>query len=128
VVPDTWKIFHTTPTNKNDGVLLEVVAFSANVGDDFITIGETNFGNLTESGVRLLGCASVNLETNAATLRAVVQSRRFRLRDCFLTTFADELVNCGHNAIVLGWRLSRFVRMRFFLEEKDLKMSLILNR
>ena len=52
------------------------------------------------------------METNAAALWAVIQSRRFRLGDCFFTTFADELVDGGHNAIVLGWRLSGFVELR----------------
>ena len=85
------------------------MAFTTDVGDDFISIGETNLGDLPESGVRLLGCAGVDLQTNPTTLWAVVQSRRLRLGDCFFPTFADELVNCRHNAIVWGWRLSGFV-------------------
>ncbi len=118
MVANTWKVFHTTTTDKDDGVLLEVVTFSADVGDDFVAVGEANFGNLTESGVRLLWRAGVNLETNAAALWAVVQSRRLRLGDCFFTTFADELVNGGHNAIVLGWRLSGFISEDFFEKER----------
>lgn len=110
VVTHTRKILHSATTDQDDGVLLKIMTFTTNVGDHFITIGEANLSDFSERRVRLLWRPSVNLETNAATLRAVVQSRGFRLRDCFLTSFADELVNGGHNAIVLGWRLSGFVQ------------------
>ena len=56
-------------------MLLEVVTLTTDVGDDFVAVRQTNLSDLAESGVRLLWRTGVNLETNAATLRAVVQSR-----------------------------------------------------
>ena len=75
VITDTWKILHSTTTDQNNGVLLEVMPLTTDVGDDFISVSEANLSNLTKRRVGLLRCASVNLKTNAAALRAVIQSR-----------------------------------------------------
>jgi hypothetical protein len=75
VVTHTWQILHSTTANKNNRVFLEVVTLTADVSDDFISVGQANLGNLTKRGVGLFRCASVNLETNATALWAVVQSR-----------------------------------------------------
>lgn len=80
-------------------MLLEVMALTTDVGDDFISIGKTNLGNFTQSGVRLLRCAGINLQTNATTLWTVVECRRLRLGGRLFPTLADELVNGGHNAV-----------------------------
>ena len=48
VVTDTGQILDASATDENDGVLLEVVAFSANVSNDFEAIGETDFSDLAK--------------------------------------------------------------------------------
>ena len=58
MVTDTWKILHTTTTNENDRVLLEIVAFIRNVCDDFkmLYFGKnlTDFGSDQSDGSVLL--------------------------------------------------------------------------
>jgi hypothetical protein len=39
VISNAGKILHTTPTKQNNGVLLEIVAFSRDVTGYFETIG-----------------------------------------------------------------------------------------
>jgi hypothetical protein len=73
VITNTWKVFHPPAANENDGVLLEVVAFSADVGDDFESVGKADLGHFTKRGVRLLWRPGHDLETNTAALRAVYE-------------------------------------------------------
>ena len=71
MVTDTGKILHAAAAHQDNGVLLEVVAFAADVSDDFLTVGETNLGDLAKRGVRLLRGASHHLNANAAALRTI---------------------------------------------------------
>ena len=48
VVAHTWKVWHTTTANQHNGVLLEIVTFTANVCPNFVTIGQTNTSNFTK--------------------------------------------------------------------------------
>ena len=54
VVTDTRKVLNTAATDHNDGVLLQVMTDTGNVCGDFVTIGQTYTGDLTQSGVGLL--------------------------------------------------------------------------
>ena len=74
MVANTRQVFHTAAAHKHDGVFLEVVTFTANVGDHFFTIGKTDFSHFTKSRVRLLGRTGHYLETNTAALRAAMKS------------------------------------------------------
>jgi hypothetical protein len=74
VVTDTWKVLHPSAANEDDGVFLEVVAFTADVGDDFESVGKANLSHFTESRVWLLGRASHDLKAYSAALRAVHES------------------------------------------------------
>lgn len=74
MVADTWKVFYPAAANEDDGVFLEVVAFTTDVGDDFEAVGQANLGDFTKRGVRLLGRPGHDLEADAAALRAVDES------------------------------------------------------
>ena len=100
VIAHAGKVFHLAAANEDDRVLLEIVAFAGNVGDDFLAICESNLGNLAESGVGLLGCAGHDLHTDAAALGAIHQGWRLRLDLGFLASFADELIDGWHSRIV----------------------------
>src|SRR5579862_4914963 len=53
VVANTGQVLDTTAANQHDAVFLEVVAFAADVGNDFETVGQAHLGDLAQSGVRL---------------------------------------------------------------------------
>ena len=96
MITNTGKVLHTTTTHKHDGVLLEVVALTADVGDNFFAIGKANFSNFTKSGVRLLRRTRHHLEADATTLRAAMKSARLRLLFRYDSPFTDELINGRH--------------------------------
>jgi hypothetical protein len=81
------------------------MAFAADVGDDFESVGEANLGDLTKRGVRLLWRPGHDLETNTAALRAVYESGGFRLLDGNVASFANELIDGRHDFL----RVSGFV-------------------
>ena len=96
VVTHTRQVLHTTATNKDDRVFLQVVAFTTDIRNDFKAIRETHLGNLTESRVRLLRGRRVNTSTNATLLRAVLQGRALAFIVRKRTGLTNELVNSWH--------------------------------
>jgi len=97
VVADTWKVFDPAATDEHDGVFLEVVAFTADVGDDFEAIGEADFGDLTESRVGFFRRPRHDLETDAAALRTVHESWGLRLLGRSEASLANELIDGRHD-------------------------------
>lgn len=96
VVSYTRQILHAATTNENDGMLLEIMTFVRNIGDDLAAVRETDLCHLTDSGVRLLRGARHDLHAHAAAKWVSIQSRRFRLCDYLAPAFAHELVDCRH--------------------------------
>src|SRR5215217_6729091 len=77
VVTHTRQVLDATAAQQHDAVLLQVVAFTADVRNDFETVGQTHLGDLTQRRVRLLRGRGVDAGADAALLRAVFQRRRF---------------------------------------------------
>jgi 30S ribosomal protein S7 len=77
-------------------VLLKVVTFAGNVDRTFLLVGKTHTGDLSQSGVGLLGRSRGDGQTNAALLRAVIQNRALGLERLLLSAFLDELVDGRH--------------------------------
>ena len=90
------KVLHTAAADEHNRVLLQVVAFTTDVGNDFKAVGEAHLGDLTQSGVRLLRGRGVHTSANAALLRAVLKSRALALIVRELTRLANKLVNSRH--------------------------------
>lgn len=97
VVTDTWKVFHPAAANEDDGVFLEVVAFAADVGDDFETVGEADFGDFPKRGVGLFRRAGHDLQANAAALWTVHECGGLRLLGRSVASFANELIDGRHD-------------------------------
>lgn len=109
VVTHTWQVFHTTATHKNNGVLLEVVAFTADVGNNFMPVGEADFGNLTQRRVGLLRGAGHHLQANTTALRTVSERWGLRFDRFVFAAMSHELVDGGHEWDVKD---SRFAPVR----------------
>src|SRR4051812_31567324 len=73
MIAHTRKIFYPASADQHDTVLLEIVTFTRNVGNDFHLISKTYLGHLAEGRVRLLRGSGINTGANAATLRAGIQ-------------------------------------------------------
>ena len=65
VVADTWEVGDTTTAYEHYSVLLEVVAFAADVGPDFLAVGEADAGDFAEGGVGFFWCFGGDFDTNA---------------------------------------------------------------
>ena len=55
VVTDTGEVLDTATADHDDGVLLQGVAHAGDVSGDFVAVGQTHTGDLTQGGVGLLG-------------------------------------------------------------------------
>ena len=102
VVTYTREILDTTATHEHDGVLLEVVTLTRDVGIDLFRIRETYTRDLTHSGVRLLGSRGIDSQAYATLLRASIQRTRFRLHFDNLASFANQLLNCWHKLLLVN--------------------------
>ena len=72
VVTNTRKVPYTAASDKNDAVLLKVVADTGNVRGNFHSVAQTYSGDFTKSRVRLLRGRGTDSGANAALLRAVL--------------------------------------------------------
>ena len=84
VVTNTGQVFHTAATNKNNTVFLEVVAFTADVRNDFDTVGQTYLATLRRAEVWLLRSCCVYTGCKRRALRAVFERRALALLDSSL--------------------------------------------
>ena len=100
MVTNAGEVFYLSTAHENDRVLLEIVALAGNVGDDFLAIGQANLRDFAKCGVWLFRGAGHYLHAHATALRAIRQRRRLGLDLDFLTSFADELVDCWHSETV----------------------------
>src|SRR5450830_99424 len=98
VVTHTWQVFYTTAAQQHDAVFLQVVAFTADVRNDFETVGQANLGDFTQCRVRLLRSGGVHAGAHATLLRAVFKCRRFALHDQGGTWVANQLIDGWHRS------------------------------
>ena len=97
MITNPWQVAYTTAFNENYGVFLKVMTFAADVGGNFLTVGQTYAGDFAQRGVRFLWGAGSHLQTYAAALRASAQSARLALADFFLPAEPDQLIDCWHS-------------------------------
>ncbi len=109
VITDTWQIFDTTATNHDGAVFLKVVAFPADVGGDFISVGQTDTSVFAKSGVWLLRGHCANTSANATLLGgwlvglffrkgipSLAEGRSLGFLDRALAALSYELVDRRH--------------------------------
>jgi hypothetical protein len=75
VILHTGKVFDPSAADQDNGVLLEVVSLSPDIGDDLESAGEADFCDLTKRRVGLLGSRGIDAGTYAATLGTVYECR-----------------------------------------------------
>ena len=118
VVTHTGKVAYAAATDKHNAMLLKVVAFTWDVGNNFTLVGQTDLCNLTQSRVRLFRGRCVNAGSNAALLRVLVHRRDLGLDLLRGPALADQLVNRWHIFTFLKrllWVGSRILRWRLSL-------------
>ncbi|MNW62482.1 hypothetical protein D3C74_406210 [compost metagenome] len=96
MITNTWQILDTTATDQNNGVLLQVVTFTADVGGDFEAVGQTYTAHFTQCRVRLLGGGGVYTGAYATLLRARFQRRHVAFHNELDAWLANQLVNSCH--------------------------------
>src|SRR3954447_4629871 len=69
MIAHTRKVLHAATAHQHNGVLLEVVAFAADIGDHFVTIRQPDLRHFAQSRVWLLGRAGHHLEAHTTPLR-----------------------------------------------------------
>src|SRR5204862_1175210 len=96
VIAHARQVLDAAAAHEHDAVLLQVVAFAADVGNDLEAVREAHLGDLAQRRVRLLRGRGVDACADAAALRPALQRRRLRLDGLGLAAVADELVDRGH--------------------------------
>jgi len=109
VVTDAREVLDTAATDHDDGVLLQGVTHAGNVGGDLIAVGQTHTGDLTQSGVGLLGSRGSHGGADASLLgrrqigglglqgvQTELQSGRSGLEGNLFSSFTDQLVKSRH--------------------------------
>jgi hypothetical protein len=96
LVTNARKVLHTTTAHKHDGVFLEVVAFSGDVGRNLNTAAETDTSNLAKSRVGLFRGGCVDTSTHTTALWGALKCWCLALFNFGLSALTDQLLNGGH--------------------------------
>jgi len=113
MITNAGKIANTSATDQDNTMLLKIVAFARNIGNDLALVGQANLGNFAKSRVWLFRGRGINACANAALLRVSLHRGNFGLRLLRSPALADQLVNRWHIAYRpvarngARWRLSR---------------------
>src|SRR5262249_28675200 len=100
VITHARQILHTPTTHEHDGVLLQVVSFAGDVGNDFEPVREAHLRHFSERRVRLLRRSGVDAGAHAAAKWIRLERWRLLLLDDVAATLPDELIDGRH---VLGF-------------------------
>jgi hypothetical protein len=74
VVADAGKVFYAASADEDDAVFLEVMAFTADIGDDLLAVRKADPCDLSEGRVRLLRGLGFDLDADAPFLSTLLQS------------------------------------------------------
>jgi hypothetical protein len=96
VVAHTGKVFHTAATDQDHRVFLQVVAFTGDVADDLVAVGQAHLGDLPHGRVRLLRRRGVDARADATLLRAALQVLGLGAFHFGLPRLADQLLDRWH--------------------------------
>src|SRR5919197_96308 len=100
LVPDTREVLHPASPDQDDGVFLQVVPDTGDVGGDLHPGGQADPGYLAKGGVRLLRGGGVDTSADATTLGRAPERGALRLRPRALSPVSDQLVYCRHGSLV----------------------------
>src|SRR6202020_2943545 len=108
LVTHTRQVTNPAASHQHDGVLLEVVADSGDVGGDFDLARQPHPGHLAQRGVGLLRRGRVDTRADTPALGAALQGRGSGLGHLVLAALTDQLLDRGHRVSVFvlraGWR------------------------
>lgn len=112
VISHTRQVFDSAAADEHDRVFLQIVSNARNIGYDFMAVGQSNLGNLSDGRVGLLWRNSVNLCANSSLerrtfgqihrpvceqIKSLVQGLRSGLGLLLLPRSFYELVDCGRH-------------------------------
>src|SRR6185312_4340778 len=96
VVAHARQVLDAAAADQHHRVLLQVVAFAADVRDDLVTVGQAHLGHLAHRRVRLFRRGGVHAGAHTTTLRAILQRGRVALVGFRAARSAHQLVDSCH--------------------------------
>src|SRR5258708_17930757 len=96
VIPDSGQILDAAAADKYHRVLLQIMAFAADLARHFVTVGQADSAHLAQRRIRLLWRRRVDPRAHAALLRRRGQRRNLGLPGGFIAAGADQLCRRRH--------------------------------
>lgn len=96
VITNAGQVLHTTAADQHNGVLLQVMPFSRNVGVYFHSVGEAYTSHLPQSRVRLLRAHRPHACADPSSLRTAMKRRGFNLLSLLPSPILNQLVDGWH--------------------------------
>jgi hypothetical protein len=101
MVANPREVLDTSTADQNDGVFLQIVSDSRDIGCNLDPIGETNTRNFAQSRVGLFGRRCVHPGANPPALRTSLQSRTLRFITNLLSARSNQLIEGRQTALSL---------------------------
>src|SRR4051812_5353350 len=96
LVTNAGKVLHPATAHQHDGVLLQVVTLTRDVGGDLHLACQPHAGDLAQRGVRLLRGRRVDAGADTAALWTSLERRRLGLAALVLPALSDQLLDRWH--------------------------------
>lgn len=96
MVTYSGKVLYSSTADKNNTVLLEIMSFVGNIGDDFYPSGQAYFSDFSDGRIGFLWRTRHHLHTNPAPKGVVFQGWRLAFRPLRFARFAHKLINSRH--------------------------------
>ena len=96
VIANTRQVANSSSADQDDGVLLKIVVLTRNIGSNLATIRQPDAGDLSQSGVGLLGRHGADTKADPSSLGTSLQVHGLPLGGYLAACASDELVGGGH--------------------------------
>src|SRR6266498_410260 len=96
VIAHARQVLHTAAAGQDHRMLLQVVAFAADVADHLEAVGEPHLRDLAQCRVWFLRSRRVHARADAALLRALLERRHLALRHRGHPALAHQLIDRRH--------------------------------
>src|SRR5690625_1387881 len=97
VVTHTGQVLYAAAANEHNGVLLQVVALTADVARHLIAVGQTHARHLAQGRVGLFGRGRVNTGAHPPLLGRPLKRGHIGFEFTRAPWFAHQLINCRHD-------------------------------
>jgi len=118
LIPNAGQVPDTAPSDQDNGVFLQVMAFAGDIDGNFFAVGKPHSGDFSQGGVRLFGRHRTDLEANPPFLGAALQRQRFAPTPLHHPGPTNQLIDRWHLPESFSWKKNYVIGVETFYHKE----------